>query len=214
MAKLMALCLLLFQPLAAIHADCPSQADGCTGTAEQRSAEAVERARAVRFNQPWPLVREEIVSACGLRVQQSTGHCFNDWNHVDCCAMATSNTHRTNEESRVVGMHRTNFLGAHIVDASVAELGDGGSWCTCHLSSPEDVCHRQFGARTAFKLTWCEGGRVAALLDDYGNVLSSGKPTSGMREDGSDIPSYGGASARHDSWRVLDGSRNQSWAAR
>eukprot|EP00900_Chrysochromulina_parva_P002079 jgi/Chrpa1/11872/Chrysochromulina_OHIO_Genome00013368-RA len=197
----------------AVHQDCPNQADGCTGTAKERSSAAVARARTVRFDQPWDSVREEIVSACGLRVQQSTSHCFNDWNHVDCCAMATGNTHRTNEESKVVGMHRTNFLGTHIVDASLPEHGEGGSWCTCHMSSPDDVCHKQFGARTAFKLTWCKGSRVAALLDDYGNVLASGKPT-GLRDDGSDVPAYGGASARRDSWRVLDESRNQSWAER
>ena len=198
----------------AVHQDCPNQPDGCTGTAEERSSVAVARARTVRFDQPWDIVREEIVSACGLRVQQSTSHCFNDWNHVDCCAMATGSTHRTNEESKVVGMHRTNFLGTHIVDASLPEHGgEGGSWCTCHMSSPDDVCHKQFGARTAFKLTWCKGSRVAALLDDYGNVLASGKPT-GLRDDGSDVPAYGGASARRDSWRVLDESRNQSWAER
>ena len=26
--------------------------------------------------------------------------------HVDCCTMVGQNTHRTNEESKVVGMHR------------------------------------------------------------------------------------------------------------
>ena len=78
----------------------------------------------------------------------------------DCCAMTADDTHRTNEELRVVGMHAVNFLGTHIVDASLPEHGSGGSWCTCHLSSPEDVCHRQFGARTAFKLAWCSGTRV------------------------------------------------------
>lgn len=68
---------------------------------------------------------------------------FNDFNHVDCCTMDSSKTHKTNEASRVVGMHRVNFLGSHIVDASLADRGPGGSWCTCHLSSPEDVCHKQ-----------------------------------------------------------------------
>ena len=82
---------------------------------------------------------------------------FDDFNHVDCCVMESGNTHQTNEASRVVGMHPVNYLGAHIVDASVSDLGPGGSWCTCHLSSPADVCHKQFGARTAFKLAWCRG---------------------------------------------------------
>ena len=126
--------------------------------------------------------------------------------------MSADNTHRTNEESRVMGMHAVNFLGSHIVDASLPEHGSGGSWCTCHLSSPEDVCHKQFGARTAFKLAWCGGTRVAALLDDWGNVLAAGKPTG--RGDGSDVPSMGGAPARQQSWHVLSASRNASWAAR
>ena len=63
--------------------------------------------------------------------------------HVDCCTMDTARQHQTNEHSRVVGMHHVNYLGAHIVKASLADRGPGGSWCTCHLSSPEDVCHKQ-----------------------------------------------------------------------
>ena len=126
-----------------IHNDCPDQADGCVGTAVERSIAAMERARAVDLNREWPLVRDDFVRACGLRVQQSTSHCFNDFNHVDCCVMHDGHVYRTNEESRVVGMHRVNALGTHILAASLTELGSGGSWCTCHLSSPEDVCHKQ-----------------------------------------------------------------------
>ena len=205
--------LLLLLPLlsTSVHENCPDQGNGCTGTAVERSEAAIDRARAVNLNQAWPSVREAIVEACGLKAQASTSHCFNDFNHVDCCTMVQSHTHRTNEDSRVVGMHRVNFLGSHIVDASLPSLGEGGSWCTCHLSSPADVCHKQFGARTAFKLVWCGGSGVAALLDDYGNVLSSGKPVAAGRAT---IPDYGGASARRDSWRVLDESRNKTWAAR
>ena len=58
----------------------------------------------------------------------STSHCFEDYNHVDCCTMVPETAQRTNEESKVVGMHRTNFLGSHIVDGSVKSLGTGGSW--------------------------------------------------------------------------------------
>jgi len=169
----------------------------------------VAAARDVDLNGPWPTVRKALVEACGLRNQRSTSHCFNDFNHVDCCTMASSNTHRTNEESKVVGMHPVNLLGPHILEASLPEAGEGGSWCTCHLSSPHDVCHRQFGARTAFKLVWCEGTGVAALLDDDANVLSYGKPTG----DGG-IPQYGGAEARAAAWRVLDDSKNSTWARR
>ena len=156
----------------------------------------------------YPLV-PAVVHACGLKVQGSTSHCFNDWNHVDCCAMDSASTHRTNEEALVPGMHAVNLLGPHITDASLAESGRGGSWCTCQLSAPYDVCHKQFGARTAFKLVWCEGSGVAALIDDYGNVLTAGKPLGGAA-----VPDYGGARARADAWRVLSGSSNASWAAR
>ena len=110
--------------------------------------------------------------------------------------MVGQNTHRTNEESRVVGMHRVNMLGPHIEDGSVAGHGAGGSWCTCHLSAPHDVCHKQFGAQPAFKLVWCDGTGVAALVDDHGNVMNSGKPT--PDRDGSEVPDYGGARARSD----------------
>jgi hypothetical protein len=86
--------------------------------------------------------------------------------------------------------------------------------CLWQTSSGElmwQVHHEQFGARTAFKLVWCGGTGVAALLDDYANVLASGKPV-GVRGDGSDIPTYGGERARQDSWQVLDGSHNATWA--
>ena len=53
-------------------------------------------------------------------------------------------------------------------------------------------------------------GRFAALLDDYANVLSHGKPTSARGEP----PAMGGARAREQSWRVLDESKNASWASR
>ena len=192
----------------AVHPDCPAQEDGCPGTAHDRSAAAVAAARTLDLNKPWEEVRQDVVKACGLRVQRSTSHCFNDFNHVDCCTMDSQRTHNTNEKSKVVGMHSVNFLGSHIVDASLAEPGVGGSWCTCHLSSPADVCHKQFGARTSFKLVWCSGTGVAALLDDYGNLLNSGKPIA----DGDDVPSMGGAQARQANWRVLDQSGNASWA--
>lgn len=188
----------------AVYPDCPSQPEGCTGTSESRSSAARKRARDVDLNRDWPEVREAVVNACGLKVQTSTSHCFEDFNHVDCCTMGTGVSQNTNEKSRVRGMHAVNFLGAHITDASTPfpeeadEGGGGGSWCTCHLSSPEDVCHKQFGARTAFKLVWCHGTGVAALLDDYGNVLSTGKPLSA----GGDVPRYGGERARQESWQV------------
>ena len=83
--------------------DCPGT--GCHGTAWERHSAAQEAARHIDLDRPWSLVRDDLVSACGLKVQRSTGHCFNDFNHVDCCTMVGQNTHRTNEESKVVGMH-------------------------------------------------------------------------------------------------------------
>jgi len=207
----MSAALLIFGLTLSTFPECPDQPGGCTGTATQRANEARSRARLVDLNRPWPEVRDKIVSACGLLVQDSTGHCFNDFNHVDCCTMDIGHAHNTNERSRVVGMHSVNYLGKHIIDASLAERGTGGSWCTCHLSSPADVCHKQFGARTAFKLVWCSGTGVAALLDDYANVLTSGKPTS---VGGEEVPHMGGTRARVMSWQVLDQSRNTSWADR
>jgi hypothetical protein len=189
-----------------VFPDCPGT--GCRGTAWERHSAAQAAARQIDLDRPWSLVRDDLVQACGLKVQRSTGHCFNDFNHVDCCTMAGQNTHRTNEESRVVGMHRVNMLGPHIEDGSVAEHGTGGSWCTCHLSAPDDVCHKQFGAQPAFKLVWCDGTGVAALVDDHGNVLNSGKPT--PDRDGNEVPDYGGARARSDLWKVLATSKNQT----
>ena len=203
--------LLIAAAALSVNPGCPHNIDGCTGTAHERANEARRRAGLVDLNRPWPAVREDIVQACGLRVQRSTSHCFEDFNHVDCCTMDTGHAHSTNEASQVAGMHRVNYLGAHITEASLADRGSGGSWCTCQISSPDDVCHKQFGARTAFKLVWCEGTGVAALLDDWANVLTSGKPTSAA---GAEVPQYGGPQARDMSWNVLNGSRNSSWAER
>lgn len=158
----------------------------------------------------WADVRQALVQACGLRVEQSTSHCFEDFNHVDCCTMAADSTHRTNEESLVPGMHPVNLLGPHITEASISSHGPGGSWCTCHLNSPFDVCHKQFGSSTAFKLVWCEGSTLAAITDDSGNLLNWGRP------HGNAIPGYGAATARAQDWKVLVNSPNatmtQRWA--
>ena len=191
-----------------VYPDCPGAS--CTGTAWDRHYAAREAARGVDLNRPWPEVRKALVSACGLQVQESTSHCFNDFNHVDCCTMQSEQTQKTNEESKVVGMHSVNFLGDHIVDASLKSHGDGGSWCTCHLSAPHDVCHKQFGARPAFKLVFCHGGGQAALMDDDGNILASGKPL----PDGGTVPEYGGERARKQLWGVLVKSKNETMTSR
>ena len=122
MAGTMALVLLAL----AAFPDCPDQPDGCGGTAVERAAESRRRAREVDLDRPWQDVRDSLVRACGLLVGQSTSHCFDDFNHVACCAMAASQHHKTNEESRVGGMHTVNYLGEHIIAASDPELGEGG----------------------------------------------------------------------------------------
>ena len=82
--------------------------------------------------------QKDALTACGMPTNYwPTSHCFNDFNHVDCCTMDPERTHATNEASKVVGMHKVNFLGSHITEASLHDRGPGGSWCTCHISSPE-----------------------------------------------------------------------------
>ena len=54
------------------------------------------------------------------------------------------------------------------------------------------------------------------MLDDYGNVLSSGKPVGRPDTDapaGSNVPDFGGAAARKRSWTVIANSRNRTWAS-
>ena len=49
-------------------------------------------------------IRLELLKACGLQDRQRvregyTGHCFADFNHVDCCTMLGSEAHNKNEGS-------------------------------------------------------------------------------------------------------------------
>jgi hypothetical protein len=225
----------LLQSGAAQFADCPWD---CPGTAHERQSKARAEVLRVDMSAPWADVRHGLVRACGLLLGHSTSHCFADFNHVDCCTMVAGNTHRTNEESRIAGMHPVNQLENHIKAASVRSHSEGGSWCTCHLQSPFDVCHRQFGAAPALKLVWCEGDALAVVVDDSGNVLTSGYPSlahqlisgdsskahqHGGSSHGGDpdshassaaFPEYGGARARRDNWAVLMASRNQTMVSR
>merc|ERR1711990_848676 len=69
---------------------------GCRGSAVQRSTTAREAVKAMAsMNRPWSEVRKDLVETCGLKYQGSTSHCFEDFNHVDCCAMVDRHTHRT-----------------------------------------------------------------------------------------------------------------------
>ena len=201
------LCALAWTSVSAVFDSCPWD---CPGTALDRRATAQEAVVQVDMSGDWADVRHALVRACGLKVEQSTSHCFEDFNHVDCCTMVDDNTHRTNEQSRVPGMHHVNLLGPHITRASNSAHGPGGSWCTCHLNSPFDVCHKQFGSSTAFKLVWCKGSTLAAVTDDSGNLLNWGRP----RGDSNSVPGYGAAKARAQDWRVLESSPNATMTER
>ena len=196
---------------AAAFPQCPGAS--CPGTSWVREASAVSRVAALDLDalSSWSEARRSLVSACGLKIQSSTKHCFNDFNHVDCCAMEVSHAHRTNEESRVPGMHAVNALGAHIIDGSVKQAGPGGSWCTCQLAAPYDVCHRQFGAEVAFKLMWCEveRGALAAVVDEWGNLLNQR-----WFEEAVQVPTMGGPRARTQAWAVISRSSNSTMRLR
>ena len=166
--------------LASAACDCWAAAPGGHGAGVRRCLRIFLILRVqVDLDRPWDEVRRSLVSACGLKDEASTAHCFDDFNHVDCCAstrgphtrpcdppthlyarllheqtrrasdiapftrvssvVRSDVAHNTNEESKVAGMHPLNKLGAHIVKASLPARGPGGSWCTCHLSSPHDV---------------------------------------------------------------------------
>ena len=131
------------------------------------------------------VVRPALLGACGLRDERrarpgkgNTGHCFADWNHVDCCTMALETADSENR-GKVAGIAAANFLGDGIRAASVEALGDGGSWCTCTMGSakspPGDVCHVVVGvfvglavvmdpARVAVGAIQCAAGLQGRLV--------------------------------------------------
>merc|ERR1711957_466184 len=76
-------------------------------------------------------------------------------------------------------------LGPHIKNASLPELGEGGSWSTCtngcNANPPNDVAHVQFKCRVAFKLVWCPPNfNSFVLVDDEGEILKKGTPTGNL----------------------------------
>lgn len=170
---------------------------GYENTAETRRWSAqllASRLNASDLSGDWDaVVRPLLLGACGLKDLRRhrpgegfTGHCFADWNHVDCCAMALEAADAENGY-RVAGIHAANALGDGIRAARVDALGSGGSWCTCAMGGatvpPGDVCHVQFNARPAFKLVWCEGPDgdpdAFVLADDWGNRLAGPAVPSG-----------------------------------
>jgi hypothetical protein len=89
----------------------------------------------------------------------------------------------TENNGQVEGIHFSNQLGPGIQIASITDgLGEGGSWSTCMLGCarepPQDVAHKQFRSRIAFKLVWCPPHfNRFVLVDDEGQLLNTGMPT-------------------------------------
>lgn len=145
--------------------------------ARLRVKELVERDEL--SNAPWEDIRKRLLWAGGLRDlpdarpgQGYTGHCFNDWNHVDLTPIADDVSDNQNE-GHVPGIARGNLLGPGIRIASLPELGTGGSWTTC---AAQDVAGLQFKARIAFRLVWVPNSNFDSfvLVDDQGKLLAHG----------------------------------------
>ena len=164
------------------------------GTAVERTTNGRARAASLSesdLSKDWESeVRPTLLWAAGLLDLRdvapgkgNTGHCFNDFNHVDATTMSMDDADNENE-GRVAGMHRTNALGEGIRAASDPTLGPGGSWCTCILGSnlepPRDVAHVQFRSKIAWKLVWVPGAARDysrfVLVDDAGEELATGVP--------------------------------------
>ena len=104
------------------------------GTAVARLTNVVRRVASLEpaeLNGDWAAVRSRLLWAGGLKEQRSTSHAFNDSNHCDLTTMRSEVSYESNEDGAVRGISRRNLLGPHIEDASLAELGEGGSWSTC-----------------------------------------------------------------------------------
>lgn len=129
----------------------------------------------------WNEVRKTLLRSGGLRDLPITRHSFNDYNHCDLVAINT-NMYDKKNEGRVKGIEYANNLGDVIREASLPELGPGGSWTTCMIGSgknpPQDVAHIQFKSKIAFKLIWVPYNYdTFVLVDDDGNILARGRPS-------------------------------------
>lgn len=179
--------------------DAPGGADDTLaeypGTALTRMENAVARARSLTEEQlsgDWEDVRGLLLWAAGLRDIRDaapgegyTGHCFNDFNHVDATTMTLDVSDNENRGA-VQGIAFGNRLGPGIRVASDPDLGPGGTWCTCAQGGaaepPADVAHLQFRSKIAWKLVWVPTGGYArfVLVDDAGNALATGTPTGSL----------------------------------
>ena len=138
------------------------------GTAVARLEAVHQRLTAIPqadLDGPWPDARRALLRAGGLRDlpnarpgQGYTGHAFNDYNHCDLTTMLGDVQDESNADGSVAEISRSNLLGPGIREASLPELGEGGSWSTCTngcaSDPPNDVAHVQFRSRIAFKLVW------------------------------------------------------------
>ena len=144
------------------------------------------------LNGRWEDIRRRLLWAGGLRDladavpgQGYTGHSFNDYNHVDLPCMADQVSDNQNDGT-VKQVAVGNRLGPGIRNASLPELGPGGSWSTCangcNKNPPQDVAHIQFRSRIAFKLVWVPNERfdTFVLVDDDGKELARGTGTEGL----------------------------------
>jgi hypothetical protein len=169
------------------------QGDAYPGTAFERMLNIREKVKGLGNGElygDWEDVRVNILTAGGLKDLRSaapgsgyTGHSFNDFNHCDLTAMKLE-VSSNNNEGLVQGIAYNNRLGKGIMEASIPELGPGGSWSTCILGSgedpPQDVAHLQFQSRIAFKLVWSPPEfKRFVLVDDAGDLLARGEPVGG-----------------------------------
>jgi hypothetical protein len=156
------------------------------GTAVVRLASVLKRVRETEsFDGSWPDVRRRLLAAGGLKEDYSTSHAFNDDNHCDLTTMESKVQFQQNTNGAVAQISRRNQLAPHIQQASLTELGPGGSWSTCtngaHSTPPNDVAHTQFSSRVAFKLVWVpQAFTEFVLVDDEGRLLRRGKPTGSL----------------------------------
>ena len=165
------------------------------GTAEERLQTCKNRAKGLtedELSRDWEtLVRPKLLWAAGLRDVRNvapgkgyTGHCFNDFNHVDATTMLM-HTADNEHDGSVRGIALGNQLGDGIRAASLPDAGPGGSWCTCSSGAnqepPHDVAHVQFQSKIAWKLVWVPGeaGDFSrfVLVDENGKSLTTGVPT-------------------------------------
>ena len=183
------------------------------GTAVARLEAVHQRLAAIpqsELDGPWPDARRALLRAGGLRDlpdarpgQGYTGHAFNDYNHCDLTTMLGDVQDESNADGSVAEISRSNLLGPGIREASLPELGEGGSWSTCTngcaSEPPRDVAHVQFRSRIAFKLVWTPANDYASfvLVDDDGKLLRKGSPQ----------PPLPAKSQRQMNYRVVQGSK-------